>query len=191
MPSFSAVLLAGGASKRMGRDKALLGLPGSNILLWQRQWHLLEQLQPAQIFWSGPARPQMPERAVIISDVVTSAGPLGGISACMDALPSELLVVLAIDLPHMSAAFLRGLLARCAPGHGAVAQHDAFFEPLAAVYPKRLSVLAADHLAQGRYAMHDFIREAVQQKALATVQLEEPDRPLFKNLNAPSDLTDA
>ncbi len=92
----------------MGRDKALIELPGSGLLLWQRQWKVLEDLQPEEMLWSGPPRPQMPDRARVIPDVVKNAGPLAGISACLDELRSDLLVVLAVDLPEMSAAFLRG-----------------------------------------------------------------------------------
>jgi molybdopterin-guanine dinucleotide biosynthesis protein A len=172
----------------MGRDKALLPISASGELLWQRQWQVLEQLQPHEIFWSGPPRPQMRAQARIVADGVKSAGPLAGIGACLEALRDDLLVVLAVDLPQMNAPFLRGLMAQCSERRGAVVRHGDFFEPLGAIYPKRLYVLAADHLAQGRYALQDFIREAVKQDALLVVPLEEDDVPLFRNLNAPSDL---
>ena len=190
MPSFSAVLLAGGASKRMGRDKAQLPIGDSGQLLWQRQWAVLEELAPDEIFWSGP-RPQGPAHARIIEDVVKGAGPLAGISACLEVLRSDLLVVLAVDLPQMNAPFLRSLLARSAKGCGAVAQHGDFFEPLAAFYPKELHALAREHLAQRRYALQDFIREAAQRSAMATISLSEADAPLFRNVNTPSDLEDS
>jgi molybdopterin-guanine dinucleotide biosynthesis protein A len=188
MPSFSAALLAGGTSKRMGRDKALLPISPSGQLLWQRQWQVLGDLQPREIFWSGPPRPQMPARARIVTDAVKSAGPLAGIGACLEALRDDLLVVLAVDLPQMNTPFLRGLLAQCRESRGAVVRHGDFFEPLAAIYPKHLHVLAADHLAQGRRALQDFIHEAVKLDALLVLPLEEDDAPLFRNLNAPSDL---
>ena len=172
----------------MGRDKALLRLPDSNLVLWQRQWQLLEDLQPEEIFWSGPPRPEMPEKCRVVADLVENAGPLGGIGACLEVLRTDLLVVLAVDLPGMSAAFLRRLLARCTENSGVVTTRGDFFEPLAAVYPKRLASLAAEHLAQGRYAMQDFIREAVKLDALATIPLEPEEVPLFKNLNRPADL---
>ena len=50
---FAAVLLAGGRSRRMGRDKALLPLADGR-LLWQRQWDVLRELGPAELFVSGP-----------------------------------------------------------------------------------------------------------------------------------------
>jgi molybdopterin-guanine dinucleotide biosynthesis protein A len=188
MPTFSAVLLAGGQSRRMGRDKALLPLPGSGILLWQRQLHMLEELKPDEIFWSGPARPHLPAHVRPLSDEIENAGPLSGISAGLNALQSELLIVLAIDLPRMNAAFLRGLVAQCSHPCGAVVRRKDFFEPLAAVYPKGLHVLAAEHLRQKHYALQDFIREAVRQELLAAVTIDASDGTLFKNVNSPADL---
>jgi molybdopterin-guanine dinucleotide biosynthesis protein A len=191
MPSFSAVLLAGGQSTRMGRDKALLSMPGSDFLLWQWQLRTLEELRPEEIFWSGPGRPNPPGPVRMISDAVENAGPLAGISACLNLLQSDLLVALAIDLPRMNAAFLKTLLTRCSRSCGAVARHGDFFEPLAAIYPKGLHVLAAEHLSQGRYAMQDLVREAVPRGLLQAFPLDERDVPLFKNLNSPADLQDA
>jgi molybdopterin-guanine dinucleotide biosynthesis protein A len=188
MPSFSAVLLAGGQSTRMGRDKALLPVPDSDLLLWQWQLRALEELQPEEIFWSGFHRPGVPKHVRVINDAVENAGPLAGISACLNLLQSNLLVALAIDLPRMNAAFLKDLLARCSPSCGVAARHGDFFEPLAAIYPKGLHALAEEHLSQKRYAMQDLIREAVQRGLLQAFPLNEKDVPLFKNLNSATDL---
>ena len=188
MATFSAVLLAGGKSKRMGRDKALLPAPIPDLLLWQWQLRMLEELKPGEIFWSGPPRPGVPENIRVIPDEVGNAGPLSGISACLHVLQSDLLVALAIDLPRMNAAFLKSLQARCSISCGVVVQHGDFFEPLAAIYPKSLHRLAAEHLRQQRYALQDFVREAVRAGSLQAIPLEERDSPLFKNLNSPADL---
>jgi molybdopterin-guanine dinucleotide biosynthesis protein A len=185
--SFSAVLLAGGASRRMGQDKALLSVNGEP--LWQRQWRLLESLRPQEIFWSGPARPQPPAHVRFVVDEFPGAGPLAGISACLDILRSDLLLVLAVDLVQMNDTFLRNLLTRRLPEVGVVPQRGDFFEPLAAIYPKALAGLASDHLKQGRHAMQNFIREAVRMKKLQTISITETDSFLFRNLNEPEDLT--
>jgi len=189
-PSFSAALLAGGQSTRMGRDKALLPIPGSDLLLWQWQWRTLQELKPVETFWSGFARPGLPDDLRIIPDAVSSVGPLGGLSACLEATRTDLLLVLAIDLPQMSATFLSGLLSRCSAQCGIVARRGDFFEPLAAVYPQQVRTLAAGQLIQGRHAMQDLVREAIAQGLLQEFPLDEKDVPLFKNVNQPSDLAD-
>jgi len=188
MPPFSAVLLAGGKSTRMGRDKALLPVPGSDLQLWQRQLRVLEDLQPQEIFWSGPARAGLPAHVRIVADSVPDAGPLAGISACLELLQSDLLVVLAVDLPNISAAYLKTLIARCSPACGVIAQNGNYYEPLAAVYPKTISSLADEHLRNGRYALQDFARAGIQRLLMESFELETKDAILFKNVNRPEDL---
>jgi molybdopterin-guanine dinucleotide biosynthesis protein A len=185
--TFSAALLAGGKSSRMGRDKALLVLPGSEEPLWQRQWNILRELQPAEIFWSGHPRPGLPEDICVIQDAKPNAGPLAGIGACLAETRSDLLIVLAVDLPHMTSMYLRLLLVKCSADCGAVVRGE-FYEPLAAIYPKALQHLAAHHLAQGRHAMQDFVREAIELGRLRKFHLDEKDAALFRNLNSPDDL---
>jgi molybdopterin-guanine dinucleotide biosynthesis protein A len=188
MPSLSAMLLAGGKSQRMGRDKALLPLPGSGELLWQRQWRVLEGLRPEKIFWSGPARPGVPDDVESVPDGVRNAGPLAGVCACLRVVTTDLLVVLAVDLPRMDAAYLKKLVRRSTPTRGAVPQRGDDFEPLAAVYPKILGDLADDRLHQGRYAMHDFVREAIRRELIEPVPVAGKDAAKFTNLNSPDDL---
>jgi molybdopterin-guanine dinucleotide biosynthesis protein A len=188
MAPLSAVLLAGGKSSRMGQDKALLPLPGCDHLLWQRQLRVLEELEPREIFWSGPERAGLPEKLHIVPDTLRNAGPLGGVCACLWKATTDLVVVLAVDLPRMDAAYLKALAERCTPVRGAVPQISDEFEPLAAIYPAILHELAADRLRQGRYAMQDFVREAVRRELMEVVPVSDGDAGKFTNLNSPADL---
>jgi len=186
-PSFAAALLAGGKSTRMGLDKALIVLPGTHLPLWRRQLSVLQELRPQEILWSGQARPGLPEDIRVVTDSIAEAGPLAGVDACLQATESDLLLVLAIDLPRMPPAFLQSLLARCSSECGIVVRHGEYFEPLAAVYPKKLQPLASEHLAHSRYAMQDFVREGIRAGLLCEVPLEEKDVSLFQNVNCPED----
>ncbi len=113
---------------------------------------------------------------------------MAGVNACLSVLQSDLLVVLAVDLPQMTAHFLSTMLTRCSASCGLVARHGDFFEPLAAIYPKEMSSLAADFLEQGRHAMQDLVREAMNDGLLQAYALEEDEIPLFRNLNSQNDL---
>jgi molybdopterin-guanine dinucleotide biosynthesis protein A len=188
MVSFSAALLVGGQSIRMGRDKALVHDPASGFILWQRQLRILEELQPEKIFWSGPVRSGIPADLWVVADTIPHAGPLAGISACLTAMRSDLLVVLAIDLPQMNAAFLEQMLTFCTPTCGIVMKRNIYFEPLAAVYPKAMQSLAEAHLNQGRYALQDLLGEAERNGMIRSMQLGEEEISLFKNVNDPGDL---
>lgn len=165
-------------------------MPDSELLLWQRQVKILEELRPDRILWSGPPREGMLGHLHVVLDTVKNAGPLAGISAALDILESDLLVVLAIDLPRMNATFLQNLLTQCTAECGAVTRHGDLFEPLAAIYPGRIAPLARRHLEEGRYALQELVREVVRQGMMEVISLDDRGLALFKNLNTPDDLED-
>ncbi len=172
----------------MGRDKALLQLSGKAEGLWRHQLRTLEALQPDQIFWSGRNLDGLPGSVQAVADPVPHAGPLAGISACLDLLSSDLLVVLAIDLPLMTTAYLRDITKQCTLTLGVVPQRGEFFEPLAAVYPRLLRDLARDRLRQGRYALQEFVREGIRREMLEALRIRADDAAKFRNVNSPEDL---
>jgi molybdopterin-guanine dinucleotide biosynthesis protein A len=178
----SAVLLAGGKSTRMGRDKALIEIDGEP--LWRRQLEILRQLSPEQLMISGPAR----DGCETIADEFEDAGPLAGVAAALRKCSAPLLVVLAIDLPKMTTEFFRSLLALCCNGKGVVPRGPKFFEPLAAVYPAASAELADGALQSGEYAMQDFVRVALNRRLLIAHEISPAEMPLFANANRPDDL---
>jgi molybdopterin-guanine dinucleotide biosynthesis protein A len=187
MPTFSAALLLGGKSRRMGRDKALLPHPDGK-LFWQHQLAVLENLNPSEILWSGSARPGLPSQVRIIEDAAKDAGPLGGLAACLRAMRTELLVVLAVDLAQVEGGFLRRLLDASAPGRGAVVRREGFYEPLAAVYPREAGDLALARLATGQLALQDWLREAEAAGMMRVVSCSEAESAQLRNFNEPEDL---
>jgi molybdenum cofactor guanylyltransferase len=181
----SAVLLAGGKSSRMGRDKAFLEIDGQP--LWQRQLATLRQLSPEQLMISGPRRKEWSEYE-IVTDEFADAGPLAGVAAALRKCTSPRLVVLAVDLPDMKADFLRSLLPLCENRKGVVPHTRDHFEPLAAVYPAACAALAAAALRAGDFSMQHFARRAQEQDLLLERFLSDAETLLFANLNTPADL---
>ena len=179
----SALLLAGGKSSRMGRDKALLEIAGEP--LWHRQLTTLRQLSPEQLMFAGP----LPEGCDCeqVTDESTSAGPLAGVAAALRRCVGPHLVVLALDLPGMTITFLRELLGQCGPEHGIVPRTRERFEPLAAVYPPGVASLALDCLQRGELSMQNFARRALAAGWLRERELAPNELELFTNLNTPAD----
>jgi len=175
----SAVLLAGGKSTRMGRDKAFLEYEGE--ALWQRQLATLQKLAPEQLLISGPARAEWSD-CEVVADEVTNAGPLAGVAAALQKCTTPLLVVLAVDLPRITTGFLLSLLQL----GGAVARSPHGFEPLAAVYPRDCTSLATCALRSGDFSMQSFVHQAIRKGLL--VAPETPETGLFTNLNSRADL---
>jgi molybdenum cofactor guanylyltransferase len=98
------VLLAGGASRRMGRDKAGLRWRGRPLLQHMRM--LLGELALDRIVVSG----DRPEEMDSIPDQRPGCGPLGGLASVAVGLPDATLLVVPVDMPCLDAALLRGLL---------------------------------------------------------------------------------
>jgi molybdopterin-guanine dinucleotide biosynthesis protein A len=131
------LLLTGGRSRRMQRDKASLEYAGQTQL--ERALALLEPLV-ARAFVSVRADQQGdPQRAAhaCIADVLPELGPIGGIHAALHAYPEAAWLVLACDLPFLDAATLQQLIASRDPQRLATAfrsSHDGKPEPLCAIY---------------------------------------------------------
>ena len=100
---FTAALMAGGKSSRMGSDKRLLEIDG--IPFWQRQIELLESLAPSEILISASDYPAWAGRHGVVKDEAAGAGPLAGLSAILNAAAHEIVLVLAVDMPLMNARF--------------------------------------------------------------------------------------
>lgn len=104
------VILAGGRSSRMGRDKAALCLNGESLLLRARQ--TLRQAGCSRVLLSGHARPNWNDDT--IPDQLPDAGPVGGIVSTLDwaighAIETALLFV-PVDTPLLSAGLLASML---------------------------------------------------------------------------------
>lgn len=181
----SAVLLAGGKSSRMGRDKAFLEIKGEP--LWQRQLATLRHLAPEQLMISGPCREEWSEYE-IVADELATAGPLAGVAAALRKCATPRLIVLAIDLPEMTSDFLRSLLQLCGNRKGVVPLRSDRFEPLVAVYPAECATLAEAALRDGDFSMQRFVRRAWEQDLLLERAISGAETVLFANLNTPADL---
>jgi molybdopterin-guanine dinucleotide biosynthesis protein A len=108
--NFSAVILAGGRSRRMGRDKAWLEVDGQPLLA--RALAVLREAGPREVFISSRAdRGDAALGCPVLLDREPDLGPLGGIERALQAAASPLVLVLAVDLPYMTGGFLRKLLA--------------------------------------------------------------------------------
>jgi molybdenum cofactor guanylyltransferase len=186
----TAVLLAGGQSRRMGTDKALLEIEGQP--LWRRQLSLLESMEPAEVFVSGPRRPDFPATLRNVEDAGPSRGPLSGLATALRAATCPHVLVLAVDMPLMTRAFLDKLRGSRVVRHGVVPfilereRHEKFYEPLAAIYPRECLDLVERHLTSADWSMQSLVRAGVSARLLTEFEILPDDRRCFRNFNAPT-----
>lgn len=189
--NFAAVILAGGKSSRMGRDKAWLEFAGQSLLA--RQIALARELGAGETFVSG--RPGVDYAALgcpVLHDPVPDCGPLSGIAAALAATRPPLLLVLAVDMPYLDVEFLKRLYAHGRDGLGAVPKLGEIIEPLAAFYPKAaeslmrplLATLPPDHPPGAKR----FAQRCVAAGLARFVALSPAEAGRFQSWNSPGDL---
>ncbi len=185
--NISAVLLAGGESRRMGEDKATLIFNGEP--LWRRQLETLRNLEAKEIFVSGRIDPSWrPSDAEFVSDNPAARGPLSGIAATLARIRTDHLIVLAIDMPFMTDGYLRLLLAQIAPGCGVVPFVGERAEPLAAIYPRDVDVDLTGAIGRSEFSLQHLVRSLLVAGKLRAVTVEKENEILFRNLNEPADI---
>ena len=191
-PTFTASLMAGGKSSRMGQDKALLRVmwQGAPTSLWKRQLSILESLDPDEVLISGPRKNEYPDSVTVIPDDWADKGPLGGIATCLSRTHSELLLILAVDLPFIQPAFLRTLLDRARSDCGVIPVHRDRFEPLVAVYPLLALQTALASLKNGELVLQQFADRLLGKKLLVSYKVEPWEEFQLQNWNTPDDVLD-
>lgn len=182
------MVLAGGASRRMGRDKALLDLGGETLAAGAAR-RLAAVC--AEVVVADRGRGSVPGLPSLADG--TGRGPAAGLLGAAQARPGRPLLVLACDLPGVPAALLADLagLAETRGADWVIPRWTGGLEPLCSLWgPRALDVLA-ERVAQGGFALHAVAGEA----RLAVVYLEGErlaacGRPeeMFRNVNTPEEL---
>lgn len=103
--NWTGVLLAGGRSTRMGRDKARLDWQGRPLLDHMRS--LLQAAGAAHLVVSG----SQALAAEAIPDRIADFGPLGGLASVAAALPDGVLLLVPVDMPLLGPELLSALVA--------------------------------------------------------------------------------
>lgn len=185
----SAVLLAGGESRRMGRDKATLLFYDKP--LWRIQLELLQKLEPAEIFVSARTDPAWrPAGVRFVADDPPSRGPLSGIAASLAQMHTAHLLTLAIDLPFMSEKYLKFLCNQIEAGVGVLPKIGNRAEPLAAIYPIQARAAFESALAGADFSLQTLTGRLVDAGELREISVTTEEKRLFRNVNELSDVAD-
>ena len=195
----SAFLLSGGASSRMGKEKGLLEFAGEPLIV--RTARLLEPLVAEVAIVGSPEKygalglRMIADRGFGSFDETGGVpGPLVGIASALSATNTIWNLILACDLPYLTADWLGWLLARAMnSGRQIVMPRTAGgLEPLAAVYRRECAAPIAVSLARGVRKVTDatkqFRIEFVSERDWRHI---DPDGRTLRNMNAPADYEEA
>jgi molybdopterin-guanine dinucleotide biosynthesis protein A len=185
----SGVVLAGGLSTRMGRDKSLMELDG--VPLWRRQYNLLAQAGAADRMLSVRADQKWPPLDVTrVVDAAPDLGPLAGIAAALAKTRHSHLLVLAVDMPRVPLAWFARIRERCAERIGVVGvRADGNFEPLAAIYPQAMLPLVRAAISDRELSLQKLIARGVDEGFLRVQEIPAAEAVWFENWNEPADVS--
>jgi molybdopterin-guanine dinucleotide biosynthesis protein A len=197
----NAFVLAGGQSRRMGRDKALLAFAGQPLIA--RALRILRDaaLEPA----IAGARSSLHACAPVVEDTRPDLGPLAGICAAFASTQARWCIFLPVDLPLLPASLLQYLLLHAQITGSAVtlAAMNGFAQTFPVVLDRAVLPALDAELASGRRGCFSAFQAAAEslQQPVAVLPVEllaqsghvaHPARlPAFRwflNVNTPADL---
>jgi molybdopterin-guanine dinucleotide biosynthesis protein A len=177
----SLLVLAGGASRRMGRPKAWLEV-GEKFLLR----YVVDRLAPAfsevMISFADPEQLEEPLPYRIVFDRKRSAGPLAGLEAGLLAARNEVVFAVACDMPYVTQDVAHMATAAARRSDAAIPRIDGRPEPVCGAYGRSALQAITEALNAGRLKTADAIAD------LDVTWLEGLDPDLFRSLNTPEDL---
>lgn len=179
------LVLAGGKSRRMGSDKALLSSNGETQL--SRAVHLLERFADRVFVSVRPDQAGEPERRrfASITDRYTDIGPIAGVLSAMDEAPDAAWLVVACDLPNIDDTTLATLLDQRdaeRPFTAFRSSHDGLPEPLCAIYEPHARNIIDAFVTEGIVCPRKMLIRS------DTTLLDQPHPAALDNINTPEDL---
>ncbi len=145
----TGVVLCGGRSERMGRDKALVVFEGEE--LFARAARLLGEMSDPVYLASGSRELS---GWPMLRDDPPGVGPLGGIIAGLDASPNPQVAVVAADMPYVNPGLLSLLARVCTDEQAVVPCSERGPEPLHAVYARGAAEVLRKSIERGVVAVH-------------------------------------
>ena len=172
----SGFVLVGGASWRMGRDKALLPLGGSTMV---EQIAAQVRAAAGNATLIGPVHKYASLNLPIVPDAIENCGPLGGLYTALRVTSADWNVLVACDMPGVTGVFLKQLFAAAEASQAdcLVPESAGKIHPLCAVYHRRLAPAAESAIHHKLFKMQDFIA------SLRTFRWPVPDPRPLRNVN--------
>jgi molybdopterin-guanine dinucleotide biosynthesis protein A len=192
----SAIILAGGFSKRFGKEKGLVSLGGKPLIL-----HVTEKVASfvdeyvivvSSEVQKEKLRRALPAESRVVVDFLQVRSPLVGTLTGLENVSGEYVLVLPCDSPFVSGPVISLLLELCV-GKAAVIPRwtNGYIEPLQAVYSVDLAKASAKKaLEDGKLDMRSMIKKLRGVRYVSTIVLRQLDPQLltFFNVNTPIDL---
>jgi molybdopterin-guanine dinucleotide biosynthesis protein A len=191
-PNLHALILCGGTSRRMGRDKATLDFAGEPMLtrVVRRLGGTIPLENIVCVAARGQALPALPAQVRVVFDRQEDCGPLEGLATGLSALAdADAVFVTTCDAPLIVPELPQFLASQLANHDAVVPRIDGQFYPLTAVYRPRAAMVADSRLTRGERRVIDWVAELevryLLREELASI---DPELVSMRNCNTPEEL---
>jgi len=187
MPDVSCAVLAGGASSRFGRDKALVQLGGQTLI--QRVVERLGKVSDDVLIVGNRLERFAGMEVRLVEDMVQGAGALGGVYTAVQACRHRRVLCVACDMPFLDLNLIRYMFL-ISPGYDVVMPYvRGEAEPLHAIYSKTCAAAIKAALDAGERRIISFLGQVrVRDVREDEIRILDPNLRSFFNLNVPGDL---
>jgi molybdopterin-guanine dinucleotide biosynthesis protein A len=183
----TAAILAGGRARRLGGvNKCTLPAGGQRFV--DRQLAVLRTVADHVLIVANDPEGFADLHVPVVADVIPGAGALGGVYTAIVSAPTERTLVVACDMPFLSAPFLARLLEAGRDVDVAVPRTRDGYQPLCASYARHCAGTIRGRIEAGTLKLTDllpFVR--VREIGPDEIAAYDPDGMLFLNVNTPDD----
>ena len=190
LDDFTAVILTGGKSSRMGRPKALLPFGNEPLI-----YHLVRRLQhkfKLVVVVAAPDQELPPLPAKVVRDEIAYQGPVGGIYYGLKAAIGTGAFITSCDAAFLNLPLISFLTSQILNHDVVVPYWQDRFQPLHAVYRKSVVPLLKEQLERGELRPI-FLYDRVRTREVGEEEIRrfDPQGLSFFNMNAPDDYAQA
>ena len=187
----TGLILAGGLSRRLGRDKAVEPIGGQPLIqrVIQRVEHVCQEIAVVVADQERAADLPLEPQHQVVLDRYAGAGSLGGIFSGLDAASNQWTLLVACDMPFLNLSLLRRMLALREDADAVVPVIDGRPEPTHALYSKACLPFIEPRLIAGDLKISGFYEQVrVRYVPEEEVAALDPEFLSFFNVNTPEDL---
>ena len=181
------IILAGGESRRMGRDKVFLDAAG--VPLFERVHGVLRQIFRDIIVVSNNPRWFHAYGVRVIPDLIPGQGALGGLYTGLKHASNDRAFCFAADMPFLNPRLIRYMMERGYEGDVIIPKTSDGLQPLHAIYSQACLKPIEDLISRGNLKIVDFFRYVtVVYISESEILTHDPKMISFLNINTKEDL---
>ena len=181
--NISGFILAGGKSRRMGTDKALLSFQGKPLLE-----HMIGLIVPScnEVFISGQNSDYAGFDVEMIPDLYSDCGPIAGIFSALTYSGSDWNLMVSVDVPFVNEELFHLLISNIGVYDCIIPQHTSGVEPLIALYNRRTLPIIEEMIKSGDYRLTNLLSK-IDTRYVDCSHLIKKYPRLFVNINRMED----